>query len=642
MADIEKHSPAADSIHQTLDVDSLPVLYWVADRQGTLAALGGRYFRQFGMDAKSRVGQPLRQVFAEASEAILTAHEECFQRGRSWLSFEFRGQAMFAHLACDHQRSEASQGGERPPAQWVRGVAFPCDMRIVESHYDLFHESLRMLPLPVALTDVETNRLVLVNQAFLSIGGYELDDVIGKTSLEMGMWPKPEDREKLSSVLDRTGKIEGIETEVLTKRGERLLIRVYGHLVLLDQRPTLLSVAEDITETRRNESALRAAREELEIRVAERTAELTNANQRLKKSIEHSRRVTDELRRSEAKWRSVTETAVDILLFLDSDGKILDLNRKSKGRRGEQLVGRSIYELIPKSQHSRVREAIGKVIETGQTEATELVGLGRRGETRWFNARFGPVFVDDQVVGATLFANDISKRVEAEKRLESEETLLRGLLQLQERERQLIAYDLHDGFLQDIVGAHMQLQSLEFDDDRVTQKLDYVRDLLIKAINEARRMISELRPMVLDQMGIHEALQFIIDEEEAKGLTIHYTNRLTSKSFAPLIESTLLRVLKETITNSRRHGGVDELTVRLTQAGELLVLEVIDEGAGFDPQQVPVGRYGLEGIRERARMFGGGATIESSPGQGTRVSVVLPLEDSPGENDERIRWSYSI
>lgn len=112
----------------------------------------------------------------------------------------------------------------------------------------------------------------------------------------------------------------------------------------------------------------------------------------------------------------------------------------------------------------------------------------------------------------------------------------------------------------------------------------------------------------------------------AIGLDIH---RMPTERLEPLLEGTIYRIVQEAIANARRHSRSDRAVVRLTQTEARIHVEVRDWGIGFHPAKVGRGRFGLAGIRERARLLNGWASIESSPGRGTRILVELPAAGVP-------------
>jgi len=259
---------------------------------------------------------------------------------------------------------------------------------------------------------------------------------------------------------------------------------------------------------------------------------------------------------------------------------------------------------------------------------------------------------------ATKAVQAREQRHKAEERLRAEERVLRTLLTLQDKERQLVSYEIHDGFIQDVIGAHMLLQTVNVHDSPTLQE---VRRLLVKAIREGRRMIGELRPMIIDEMGIVQAVQFLINEQNAASDTdreVEFICRGDFQHTLPTLEGVIFRVVQEAITNVRRHSSAKSAMVRLTAVPpDHVVIEINDNGVGFDTSQVvPDDHFGLEGIRERARLFGGTTKIESAPNEGTRVTVKLPLHPpleshgpllspkDPNETDESSEadWKWTV
>ncbi len=213
--------------------------------------------------------------------------------------------------------------------------------------------------------------------------------------------------------------------------------------------------------------------------------------------------------------------------------------------------------------------------------------------------------------------------------LESEERLLRRLIDLQEQERRMVAHDIHDGFVQDVVGAHMRVQCIhsEADPDANEATAQEVAALLKKAINEGRRLISGMRPMVLDEKGIVESIRHLIaDEESLSDLVISFDHDVRFDRLEPKLEGVIFRIVQEALNNVKRHSQTNDAAVKLTQKDGNLIVMIRDRGVGFDPKHLSRECFGLRGIRERARLFGGTSRIESAPGEGTTVYAQLPID----------------
>jgi signal transduction histidine kinase len=210
------------------------------------------------------------------------------------------------------------------------------------------------------------------------------------------------------------------------------------------------------------------------------------------------------------------------------------------------------------------------------------------------------------------------------------EQALRHLLESSDHERQLIAYEIHDGIAQQVAAALMQLQSCEHlrkvAPAKAKRALQTAVETLRQAQSEARRLISGVRPPVLDSSGLVAALVHLVqDQRAAGGPRVEFRSDVAFNRLAPVLENAVYRIAQEALTNACKHSRSARVRVMLAQEGEEVRLEVRDWGVGFDPAAVPAGHFGLEGIRERARLLLGKATIDSRLGHGTTIGLVIPL-----------------
>lgn len=211
---------------------------------------------------------------------------------------------------------------------------------------------------------------------------------------------------------------------------------------------------------------------------------------------------------------------------------------------------------------------------------------------------------------------------------------LRQLLVAQEEERRRIAYDLHDGLAQVAAATHLSLQTFASHyrprSPETRQQLDRSLDLARRVVREARQAIAGLRPTTLDDFGLERALRLHIQELTSDGWSIEYYAGLGAERLPGPIETVLFRITQEALTNVRKHADTLTATVSLRRQDGYVELEVADLGVGFQmtappAEHGPGQRLGLVGMRERAGLVGGQCTVESRPGQGTRVVARIPL-----------------
>jgi signal transduction histidine kinase len=224
---------------------------------------------------------------------------------------------------------------------------------------------------------------------------------------------------------------------------------------------------------------------------------------------------------------------------------------------------------------------------------------------------------------------EVVERRRAESALHEKQVTLEQLLETHERHRQLVAYEIHDTFVQDVISALMYLDAFqdthELREDPELSRVDKAQSLLRQAVQSARRMISGLRPPIIDEQGIVPAIEYLASELGAQGMHVTLSHDLHIERLTPVFESAVFRIVQEALTNVQRHSGANEASVQLTQVGDLLTVDISDKGVGFDPDAVGSGHFGLRGISERVRLLSGTVAIESSPGQGTRIHVSLPI-----------------
>lgn len=242
--------------------------------------------------------------------------------------------------------------------------------------------------------------------------------------------------------------------------------------------------------------------------------------------------------------------------------------------------------------------------------------------------------VEQRTAELALLNRDLQREVEQRKRTEealhAEKQGLRRMLEMQDRDRRLITYEIHDGLTQQLTAANMQFQAFEqlmtTDRDAALDVFHAGLRLLGQGLAEARRIISGLRPPILDESGVVAAIEHLIcDREVSDGPRIEFEADVRFDRLQPVLENSLFRIVQESLANARQHSKSDKVRVSLIQHDNHVRLEIRDWGQGFDPDSVEEHCFGLKGIRERARLMQGEATIDSRPGQGTRVVVELPL-----------------
>lgn len=210
-----------------------------------------------------------------------------------------------------------------------------------------------------------------------------------------------------------------------------------------------------------------------------------------------------------------------------------------------------------------------------------------------------------------------------------------GILLIEE-ERRRIARDLHDGPAQDLTNISMRLGVVErlitTDPELALSELDRTNSRIVAAINDIRRLIYDLRPVAIDEIGLASATMELCRRCERDWqirFHIHIDESATT-GLVPARQVVLYRLIQEVLNNVHRHAQADTVWIDMVRFGANLRIEIRDNGRGFRPDEVPRGHFGIVGMRERARYLGGDLEVESSPGAGStfRVQVPLPAQEN--------------
>ena len=331
---------------------------------------------------------------------------------------------------------------------------------------------------------------------------------------------------------------------------------------------------------------------------------------------------------------------------MDSRGIIRDLNRQALvmfGWSREEMLGSPVERLVPKANNRRHREHRRRYTAAPMARpmgvGLELLALRRDGSTFPVEISLSPWKLASGAEHVICAVRDITQW----KRMRR---LSRLMVTAAENERKHLSRELHDEFLQYLVALKIRVKLLasESDEEERERARRLIAGEIHDAIRGAKRLIRGLLPPELEYQGLVFALhsQFR-DVQAVYGFTIHTHLDSVDDELDSVAALALYRIVQEAVNNAVRHAGVDEATVTLRVAGEVVTAEIRDAGRGFELSDPGVlagdGHVGLAGMRERAAMVGGGMTVRSSPGGGTTVRVTLPRmgpeRASQGRGSER-------
>jgi signal transduction histidine kinase len=212
---------------------------------------------------------------------------------------------------------------------------------------------------------------------------------------------------------------------------------------------------------------------------------------------------------------------------------------------------------------------------------------------------------------------------------------LSAITQGQEEERGRLAHELHDVSIQGLIAlkqrGQMALKALGRDPARAEARLQELNGLIDEEVAGLRRIIGDLRPIYLDDLGFVPALEMLARQtEERHGLCVHLTERGQVVRLAPDLELAAYRIVQQALANAAAHAQARNAWLDVSFTTEHLTLVLRDDGVGFTPPEQPAdlahqGHFGLMGMRERALLYGGQLSIVSAPGQGAIITTRLPL-----------------
>lgn len=365
----------------------------------------------------------------------------------------------------------------------------------------------------------------------------------------------------------------------------------------------------------------------------------------LKHKEEELQQALTALQKSEKMQRSIFEFAPDTMIIINQQGKIESVNsqiEKVFGYKPKEVLGMDILELIPhrfRKAHTAHQANFIKNPHLREMGAgLELFALKKDGSEFPADITLSPIETEN---GTFVIAvvRDITRRKRDENALkeyaERQSELSRRLLNIQEAERRQIALELHDEIGQLLTGLKL---ALEFEARQTTrgahllQAQSVVNDLMSKI----RKLSLDLRPATLDHLGLLPSFLWLFRNYKMQtGIEIDFNHQgISSRRFAPELETSVYRVVQEALTNIARHSGATSAKVRLWADEKHLSASIEDNGQGFDTEQVmkTTNSTGVTGMRERVELLGGHFHIESVKDKGTKVTAEWILDVKGSSN----------
>ena len=435
------------------------------------------------------------------------------------------------------------------------------------------------------------------NPAAAAAVGYDLDEIVGKKTIRDLLAPEVNAQfDRYMTRLRKERTTSGIML-VQTRSGERRVWEYYNSLRTEGvATPIVRGMARDITEQRRAEVALRA---------------------------------------SEERYRELFENDKDAIYVHDLNGVYTSVNRAAERLSGysrEEILGKHFRDFVSPEYLRQVGKSFGKKLkETGETNYEAEI-INRDGAHVPVEVSSRLIYENGVAVGVQGSVRDITERKRAQQALL---TYSRRLLEAQEAERGRIARELHDQVGQMLTALKLNLHAIQGTGDagEARRLIEDNLKMLDEALEQVRDLSVDLRPLLLDDLGLVTALRWFVDHQAQRtGVRVEFTSDSLDPDlrFSSELETACFRIAQEALTNVARHARAKTVTVRLSRNRDYLILLVEDDGVGLHVEALKGqaqanATLGLRGMQERAHAVGGRVKIDSVTDRGTQVFVELPI-----------------
>ncbi len=347
----------------------------------------------------------------------------------------------------------------------------------------------------------------------------------------------------------------------------------------------------------------------------------------------------EDLRLSEKRYRGIVEDDTQLICRFDQKGELTFVNQAYAsffGRKKEELVGSSLFLLMPEKERERVKEFHRSLDEETQEVRYRQQDIFRDGSLRWVEWTDRVLFNDKgEVMEYQSVGYDIHHQVMLEKALKKREEefqkLVYYLQEAREKERAVIARDIHDGFGQALTNLKFKLNQADRlipeEAKDLSKKINQVIGSVDETFSLVRSLGMNLRTDMLDNLGLAPALEWHAENfSRSSGIEVQLSVEGKPIRTYEQIELDAFRVVQEALTNAARHARAENISIQLTYFRDSLEVEVVDDGIGFSERMVQESdTFGLISMRERVHRWEGDFMIQGEKGKGTTVIALFPL-----------------
>jgi PAS domain S-box-containing protein len=583
-----------------LFIKHTPAAIAMFDTEMRYLQVSDRFLKDYNLEGQDLIGKSHYDVFPNLPERWKEAHrrilagavERCDEDpyvaadgSPGWLQWEslpwrrangeIGGLILFTQVITERKRSEEA----------------------LRASEERFAKIFNLSPFRMGILRIKDGVVLEVNDAWVRDTGFSRGEIINQPIFTLSPIMKDGLVERLRQVLAARTPVLDLEVRFVSKDGHEAIANTSAVIIDLDGEPCYLWAANDITERKHAEEALQASENRFSVAF--------NSNPML-----------------------ATISVLETGRFLAVNDSFIAMTGYSR----EEAVGHTAVELNLWPNPEDRRRVMEQVKRESRVRDFEAGIRLKNGEERLLLLSVEKIELDGQICLLHV-ANDVTDRKRAEDSLRA---LSGRFNRAREEEGTRIAREIHD----ELGGA---LTGLKWDLEKINKVLSnpgngsYLPDVLQRistmtttietTINTVRRLASELRPGVLDDLGLVAAIEWQVEQFQLRsGLKCHWTNNV-DEIILPLERATaVFRILQEILTNVLRHANASNLYVKLSSDKQCFELEVKDDGQGItESQRINSRSLGLLGMKERALLVGGEVKITGSPGAGTCVLVRVPL-----------------
>ncbi|MGV2875495.1 sensor histidine kinase [Macrococcus capreoli] len=321
----------------------------------------------------------------------------------------------------------------------------------------------------------------------------------------------------------------------------------------------------------------------------------------------------------------------ELIIFINADNSILTMNEAAKRVLNyesnlDALLESFCTTCMGYTNEHALMTCMNCFMKENQTKQSfQLFLKNDVGEAVAYSASY--VVLNDTSGVKVLTLQNVSPQLRTQEILH-QKTITQKIINAQENERKRISRELHDSVVQELLNVVVDLRLIKYkQEDELDKHIQLIEGSMSRLMNDIRNLSLELRPSSLDDLGLVAAFRSHFKQlEKNYGLDVQFDTNILSERFSNEIETAVYRITQEAILNALKYANVDEVHVLVQKEADELIVEISDNGDGFEIGQTPQGTgLGLFGMQERAEIVGGSVNINSEKGKGTFVTLTIPL-----------------